>query len=217
MTPGAPEWVVVVPVKLTALGKSRLGDVVADRAALALAIALDTIEAAAAASLVAEVIVVTDDREVMTGIKRMRRVRAVSEGTEPGLNAAIATGARAAGDDTARAALLGDLPALRPDDLDAALAAAATVERGLVTDAEGTGSTLVTARAGAVWTSAFGENSAERHRLLGCTVLVVPADSTLRRDVDTTEQLAAASALGLGPRTTAALPADVVTRATARP
>jgi 2-phospho-L-lactate/phosphoenolpyruvate guanylyltransferase len=217
MTPGAPEWVVVVPVKLTALGKSRLGDVVADRAALALAIALDTIEAAAAASLVAEVIVVTDDREVMTGIKRMRRVRAVPEGTEPGLNAAIATGARAAGDDTARAALLGDLPALHPGDLDAALAAAATVERGLVTDAEGTGSTLVTARAGAVWTSAFGENSAERHRLLGCTVLVVPADSTLRRDVDTTEQLAAASALGLGPRTAAALPADVVTRATARP
>src|SRR3546814_10618148 len=59
------------------------------------------------------------------------------------------------------------------------------------------------ARSGAVWTSAFGEDSAQRHRLLGCTDLDLPADSTLRRDVDTPAQLEAAASLGLGPRTSA--------------
>ena len=84
---------------------------------------------------------------------------------------------------------------------------AASVERGLVPDAEGTGSTLITARAGAVWVSAFGPDSAARHRLLGCTDLAVERDSTLHRDVDTAAQLSEAVALGVGPRTSAVLAA----------
>ncbi len=47
-----------------------------------------------------------------------------------------------------RAALLGDLPALRPEDLAAALGPRRPVERAVVADAEGTGSTLVTAGPG---------------------------------------------------------------------
>ena len=70
-----------------------------------------------------------------------------------------------------RAALLGDLPALRPADLAAALEAAASVDRGVVADAEGTGSTLVTARAGVAWASAFGDGSFARHVALGCAPL----------------------------------------------
>ena len=94
-----------------------------------------------------------------------------------------------------------------PADDQAAFELAASVERGLVPDAEATGSTLVTARAGAVWVSAFGKDSAARHRLLGCTDLAVDRESTLRRDVDTAAQLSEAVALGVGPRTSAVLAA----------
>ncbi|MFG6475973.1 2-phospho-L-lactate guanylyltransferase [Microbacterium sp. P06] len=212
-SPAQPEygpsgWVVIVPVKPTAVGKSRLTDAAPNRAALARALALDTIVAAAAATAVQRVIVVTEDADIAAAVRRMPHVDVVREGDQRGLDAAIATGAAAAGPDTPRAALLGDLPALRPFDLDTALEAAEAVERGVVADAEGEGSTLVTARAGATWISAFGEDSFSRHKLLGCTPLDVPPDSTLRRDVDTAEQLAEASLLGLGARTAAVLGAS---------
>lgn len=198
-------WTVIVPVKAADTGKSRLADAGGDRIALARAIALDTIAAVAEATQVARILVVTDDPEVSASAARWRAVEVVRDRDAAGLDAAVALGAEAAGTAVPRAALLGDLPALRPADLDAALEAAASLERGLVPDAEGTGSTLVTARAGAVWTSAFGEGSAERHRLLGCTVIDLPEDSSLRRDVDTPAQLSEAAGLGLGPRTSALL------------
>lgn len=203
----SPGWTIIVPVKPAAVGKSRLVDVSADRESLARAIALDTVAAAAAATAVDRVIVVTDDAGVRAEASRLPGVEVVAEGDSRGLDVAIARGAETAGQGTPRAALLGDLPALRPGDLDAALELAARVERGLVPDAEASGSTLVTARAGAVWISAFGVDSAARHRLLGCTELAVKRDSSLRRDVDTAAQLAAAVALGVGPRTAAILAA----------
>ncbi len=110
-----------------------------------------------------------------------------------------------------RAALLGDLPALRPADLAAALTAAAAVDRGVVPDAEGTGTTLVTARRGIPLRTSFGDGSYARHVELGCAPLEVEGTSSLRRDVDTAAQLDAAAALGLGPRT-AALLADQISR-----
>lgn len=207
-TPDTSGWTIIVPVKPAAVGKSRLVDVGVDREALARAIALDTIAAAAAATLVSRVIVVTDDADIRAELRREPQVEVVPEGDTRGLDGAIARGADVAGLGTARAALLGDLPALRPADLDAALELAASVERGVVVDSEATGSTLVTARAGAVWISAFGEDSAARHRLLGCTDLAVGGDSTLRRDVDTAAHLSAAVALGIGPRTSAVLIAE---------
>ena len=200
-------WTVVVPVKPAAQGKSRLADVATDREALARAIALDTIAAVAATPRVTRVLVVTDDPGVRTQVSQWPAVDVIAEGDVRGLDSAIALGTVAAGQGAPRAALLGDLPALTPHDLDAALELAGHVERGLVPDAEGTGSTLVTARPGAVWVSAFGADSAARHRLLGCTDLAVPRGSTLRRDVDTVAQLAEAVALGVGPRTAAVLAA----------
>jgi 2-phospho-L-lactate guanylyltransferase len=200
-------WTVVVPVKPAALGKTRLTAVSADREALARAIALDTIAAAAATPHVSRVLVVTDDAEVSALVSRWPAVDVIAEGDVRGLDAAIALGADAAGQGAPRAALLGDVPALTPHDLDVALELAGAVERGLVPDAEGTGSTLITARPGAVWVSAFGADSAARHRLLGCTDLTVARGSTLRRDVDTAAQLAEAVALGVGPRTAAVLAA----------
>jgi 2-phospho-L-lactate guanylyltransferase len=197
------DWVVVVPLKAATVGKSRLrGEGRAD--ALVRAIGLDTVQAASAAASVARVIVVTADAATAVEAADIPGVEIVTE-TEPlGLNAAIALGAAAAGN-APRAALLGDLPALHPGDLDAALAAAAAVDRGVVPDAEGSGSTLVTAGAGVAWASAFGADSFARHRALGCGPLEVPAASGLRRDVDTAEQLAAAASLGLGPRSAALL------------
>lgn len=185
------DWTVVVPLKAAASGKSRLGA----SAELVRAIGLDTVAAAAA---VARVVVVTADRRTAADAAAISGVTVVAE-TEPrGLNAAIALGMPAA--DVPRAALLGDLPALRPEDLRRALDAAASVDRAVVPDAEGTGSTLVTARAGVAWESAFGADSLARHLALGCVPLDVPEQSTLRRDVDTVAQLAEAATLGLGPR-----------------
>jgi 2-phospho-L-lactate/phosphoenolpyruvate guanylyltransferase len=199
-------WSVVVPVKPTAIGKSRLTLPGVSRAAIARAIALDTVEAAARAAGVAEVIVVTGDEELAAAASALPGVRVVAEREARGLDAAVAAGAAAA--TGPRAALLGDLPALRPDDLAGALAGAAGVERGVVPDAEGTGSTLVTVRAGLPWTSAFGEGSFARHVALGFTPLTVPTGSTLRRDVDTAAHMTDAGALGLGRRTATLLGAS---------
>lgn len=199
-------WTVIVPVKPTAVGKSRLEATPAARAELARAIALDTIAAALACEAVDRVIVVTDDAEV-AGDARALGSDTIPEGPQRGLDAAVATGVAHAGSGVPRAALLGDLPALRPDDLAAALRAADAADRSVVADAEGTGSTLVTARAGAAWSSAFGPGSFARHVGLGFAPLPVAADSSLRRDVDTADQLRDAAALGLGPRTGAVLTA----------
>lgn len=202
-------WTIVIPVKPPSLGKTRLARPDDVRASLALAIALDTIEATAAASRVTKVLVVTNDSQLERLLAPMPSVSVIAEMNKGGLNAAVAVGAAAAGVDVRRAALLSDLPALHPAELDAALAGAESVNRGLVPDSEGAGSTLVTARGGAVWTSSFGADSAARHRLLGCSDLAVPSDSGLRRDVDTIEQLKEAAALGLGPRTAALVTAEL--------
>ncbi|WES63260.1 2-phospho-L-lactate guanylyltransferase [Microbacter sp. GSS18] len=201
---GADRWAVVVPVKSPERGKSRLDASGVDRRELARAIALDTIAATAACDAVAQVYVVTDDAQLPLHAHDIPGLRFVPESDGArGLNGAIATGAARAGERMPRAALLGDVPALRPADLAAALHVAAFVDRGVVADTEGTGSTLVTARAGVAWDTAFGTDSFERHRALGCEPLDVAPESTLRRDVDTADQLRAAAAQGLGPRTAA--------------
>lgn len=193
-----------MPVKEAERGKTRLAVDGVDRADLARAIALDTISAAAACDEVERVIVVTNDAGVSAAFDDAR-IEVRAEGPGRGLDAAVATGIARAGDGAARAALLGDLPALRSADLGEALRLAADHDRSVIADAEGTGSTLVTAAPDAAWTSAFGADSFARHVALGCTPLVLSNASTLRRDVDTADQLTAAAALGLGPRTAALL------------
>lgn len=202
-----PRGVVVVPVKPSARGKSRLDVEGVGRADLARAIALDTLASAAACELVAQVVVVSDDAALAREAATIPALRFVPEGEPRGLDAAVATGVAAVdpGGRMPRAALLGDLPALRSGDLADALRAASSVDRAVVADAEGTGSTLVTAGVGVEWASSFGEGSLARHTALGFHALPIADASTLRRDVDTAEQLAAAAALGLGPRTAALL------------
>jgi 2-phospho-L-lactate guanylyltransferase len=198
-------WVVVVPVK-GSTGKSRLAH--PDRARLAAAIALDTLDAVRRARLVAEVVVVTADERLAEEVAGPGRgpapVRVVRD-PGAGLNGAVAAGLAAVAPHRGRAALLGDLPALDPADLDAALELAAERPRALVPDAEGAGTTLITARPGEPLHPSFGEDSRALHEAAGFTPLDVPAASTLRRDVDTAGQLRAAAVLGLGPRTSALL------------
>jgi 2-phospho-L-lactate guanylyltransferase len=174
------QWTVVIPVKPSAIGKSRLGL----GAEFARAIALDTVAAAVACDAVDRVIVVTSDAAF-----RPPAAEVLLEAIPSGIDAAVAAGAALAGIGTARAALLGDLPSLVPAELAAALALAALVPGAFVADHEGTGTTLVTASPGVELLTAFGGASAARHRALGLTGLDLPADSSVRFDVDTTDQL----------------------------
>ena len=78
-------------------------------------------------------------------------------------------------------------------------------DRAFVPDAEGTGTTLIVARAGVPHVVRFGAASAARHRGEGYVELELPSLSGLRRDIDTREQLEAAASLVLGARTRALL------------
>lgn len=194
-------WQVVVPVKSSDAAKSRLGA----RPDLALAIAVDTVAAIAAASGVGRVIVVTADEGVAWELRGIERVQVIAERASEGIAPAVSLGLDMLEETEDRAVLLGDLPALAPDDLAVALELASRVTRGFVPDREGGGTTMVTATAGNELLHRFGAGSAARHAALGLVRLGVTKESTLRRDVDTPEQLDAARTLGLGPRTTAAL------------
>ncbi|MBW0089589.1 2-phospho-L-lactate guanylyltransferase [Pseudonocardia sp. KRD-184] len=200
----------VVPVKRLVEAKTRLrgaaGDDPAAHARLALALARDTVAAARTARLVHRLLVVSSDPVVALELTAAG-VEVVPDGPEPGLNAAYAHGAallRARRARVAVAALQADLPALRPDELDAALAAAAGFARAFVADADGTGTALLTAAAGVDLDPRFGVGSAADHAASGAVALAGDWPG-LRRDVDTPADLAAAGLLGLGERTRSVL------------
>ena len=196
-------WSIVIPVKTTQSAKSRLDLDGTDRPRVALAIALDTVAAAAQAELTGDVVVVTSDADVQAGVDQIDGARWIAD-PGMGLNGAVRAGLERANDD-ARAALLGDLPALRSHDLDRALLAATAEERSFIPDAEETGTVFVAWRSPASYEPHFGGESATRHAEAGHVRLPIPPTNTVRRDVDTIDQLAAARELGLGPRTTALL------------
>src|SRR5580658_540486 len=86
-------WSVVIPVKVLAVAKSRLAGLAdADRRALALAMAVDTVAAAVACRLVGAVVVVTDDDDV-TGEARSLGAQVIADNPGSGLNQALIAGA----------------------------------------------------------------------------------------------------------------------------
>ncbi|GIF67185.1 hypothetical protein Ais01nite_52200 [Asanoa ishikariensis] len=189
----------VLAVKPPAAGKSRLRGALAGvpHEALALALALDTATAALASPEVAEVVAVTGDAGAAAALTALG-VRTVPEPAGGGLNPAFARGAAAAAGRPI-AALQADLPALDQRELTEALRAAGTLRR-YAADSPGTGTVLLTAPPGVPLDPRFGPGSAAAHAASGA----VPLDGrwpTLRRDVDTAADLAAAAALGLGPHT----------------
>lgn len=199
-------WSVVVPAKRLDAAKTRLRPLTAGRPdaaethrALVLALLADTVSAALGCSAVGAVVVVTDDpaaASVVTGLG----ARVVADEPDRGLNPALEHGVRSA-PGPAVAALSSDLPALRSDELAAALGAAAGTDRAFVADAHGTGTTLLTA-VDVELQPRFGVGSAGAH-LAGGAVALSGDWPGLVRDVDTAADLRAALRLGAGPRTSA--------------
>ncbi|MEU6537610.1 2-phospho-L-lactate guanylyltransferase [Streptomyces sp. NPDC047000] len=201
------QWTLVVPLKALARAKSRLADTVGDgvRPGLALAFAQDTVAAALACPAVRDVVVVTDDARAG---RELTALGAAVVADEPGggLNTALthaAAAVRAARPESALAALNADLPALRPVELARVLEAAAQFPRAFLADAAGIGTTLLTAAPGRELRPAFGADSRALHSASGAVELRLAAVESVRQDVDTGDDLRAALALGLGPRTAA--------------
>ncbi|WP_308252091.1 2-phospho-L-lactate guanylyltransferase [Pseudonocardia sp. KRD291] len=212
----------VVPVKPLPVAKTRLrgaadGGVGALTAhtRLALALAMDTVAAARAARRVGSIVVISSDPAVAM---EMAAIRCGTWGTDvvadpsKGLNGALRHGARLLREREpggAVAALQADLPALRPDQLDGALDAALELfgsgaTRAFCADEPGLGTTLLVAAPGTALDPHFGLGSAAAHVVSGAE----PLDGDwpgLRRDVDTSADLARAAELGVGPRTRAVL------------
>jgi 2-phospho-L-lactate/phosphoenolpyruvate guanylyltransferase len=221
-------WTVVIPVKAPAGGKTRLAPALDDdaRMQLARAFALDTIAAVQAATSVERVIVVSDDPSLADraeflaepgGVERglLPAIRHALRSLSPSNSLSLSKGAhtsggslrRAQGTEVAVAVLLGDLPGLRPEELDAALEAAARHPLAFVRDADGTGTTLATAAPGVHFEPQFGSDSAARHAAAGFVELAASAWPGLIRDVDTVDGLTAVLHHGVGDHT-----AEVVAR-----
>jgi 2-phospho-L-lactate guanylyltransferase len=203
MTQQDGRWSLVIPVKRVENAKTRLALDVEARAALAVAMAVDTVAAAIASAPVAAVVVVTDDVRARNALKDLD-VTIVADAPDAGLNAALAHGAASA-PTTSVAALSSDLPALRADDLSLVLDQATRYEQAVVADLPGTGTTLLCASSAVVFRPRFGVASLAAHLSAGATDLTSIAPESLRRDVDTVDGLRAAVALGIGPATRRAL------------
>ena len=195
-------FALLMPVKMLTLAKSRL-DVPqpAQREPLMRAFALDAIAAASQSDAVAQVYVVTDE----PGFEVDGAIRLPDEG-DGDLNRALhhaSVQARLLDPTLGVAAMCADLPCLRPDDLDGALAAGMS-PRWFVADASGSGTTLLAAGPGMDLDPHFGMGSAQRHEASGATPVRAELH-TLRMDVDTEADLDAARQIGVGPHTTKAL------------
>lgn len=176
-------WAVVVPLKGSARGKSRIDVDPVLRRRLAVAMAMDTVAAASAADRVGDVLVVAEDRTDGDRLSQIPGVRILLT-RRSGLNEAIEDGLRSLGHDGPVAVLPGDLPSLTPGELDGALGASRAHRHAVVADRQGTGTTLLTASSGAVLRPRYGAGSLARHLAAGAELLELPVQSGLRRDVD---------------------------------
>lgn len=191
-----PPFVVLVPVKSPAVGKSRLQVPDHLRPGLAAAFARDTVAAARRTPGVVEVVVVTADPEV-TAHATLHGL--ATEPDSEGLNGSLVAAARSVRDrhpDAVPVALCADLPCLRAEDLAAALGRVDVHGSWFVTDADGHGTTTYGAPYDG-FDPRFGVASRAAHLAAGA--LEVAGDlATLRRDVDDEQALAAALRIGVG-------------------
>ncbi len=210
LNPMSIRWSLVIPVKTLVAAKTRLAAATGPhRTRLAVAVACDTVAAALSCPLVARVIVVTADPAAAGPLTALGAE--VVHDPDRGLNTALRTGAAhavrlAPGD--AVGALQADLPALRPAELATALACAAEFDQSFVPDALDVGTTFYGVRPGRPFTPRFGGESRAKHLAGGAKELCPEGIDSVRRDVDTPDDLRAAIALGLG-RHTAAVVAEL--------
>jgi 2-phospho-L-lactate guanylyltransferase len=179
---------VLIPIKQLDESKSRLAGAAqppSRHPELVRALQLDTIAAVAEArdlgTVIAGIYLVTDQPPEPLPFELT-----VLPDPGGGLNAALARAAHelhAEHRQDGVAAMVADLPALRPDELLAALTTAEQFGRAFVPDLVGSGTTLLTVGPGRALEPQFGPDSARRHRASGATELV--AGDSLRCDVDT--------------------------------
>jgi len=197
------EYVVLLPVKPPARGKSRLEVDPARRRALAAAFALDTARACLATDGVGAVLAVTDDAG-FAGDLRNAGCETIPDGVASDLNESLrlaAAEARRRWPDCVPVAVCADLPALLPADLERALGWGSGSR--FVADREGVGTSLYTAPYDA-FEPHFGRGSRQAH--LDSGAAEVPGDlASLRLDVDDAAALTAAESLGVGAHTRLAL------------
>lgn len=194
-------WDVVIPLKAIASAKSRL-DLGAARSRLALTMARDTVEAVAACQAVGRIIVVTGDTH--NWCSRPAPWLAVLSDSGGGLDQAVRTGVSAAQHRSISggiAVVTGDLPAARQSELDIAFCLASEYPVSFIADTAGTGTTAFFMRAGTSSLPRFGDQSRLAHLGMGAVELSHPCFLTVRRDVDTRDDLLEALALGVGPNT----------------
>jgi 2-phospho-L-lactate guanylyltransferase len=213
-------WTVVIPFKGAPEGKSRLaggarfdsgaashGFTASERALLAQAFLTDTLAAVRRTAGVERVLVVSSANELTEASERPSAlVAAVREhpGLPPvtvvpdpgsGLNPAIDSGIAAARMMSATgwvAALTGDLPLLQAEDVLAALRLAAANPLSVVPDKDGVGTTMITAAPGVPVLARFAGASLAAHEKAGHVRLDVAAESSLRFDIDSVDDLDAA-------------------------
>lgn len=206
--PALTTWAAVIPVKRLTGAKSRLAERAGEhRERLALALATDTVTATLACPRVHTLIVVTDD-PVAAPVLADVGARVIPDEPDSGLNPALRHGAATAATTPGAciAALSADLPALRSHELARALDAAAGHTPAFVPDATGSGTTLYASGTGTTFAPEFGNRSRRRHAASGAKELTIDGIDSVRRDVDTAEDLQWALRLGVGPRT-----AEIVT------
>lgn len=187
-------WTLIVPVKSTFRGKSRIDVDPRLRQRIARALAIDTVTAAAGAVAVARVLVVADEQADAAELAGVPGVQVQLTNTRS-LNAAIADGVKGAAGMVA--VLPGDLPGVTAGELDAVLRQAVAMLTGdgrhsmaVIADRQGVGTTLLAALDPAALRPHYGAQSFRRHLDAGAKALDVAADSWIRRDIDTLADLA---------------------------
>ncbi|PVG80822.1 hypothetical protein DDE18_21470 [Nocardioides gansuensis] len=194
---------VILPVQELHQAMPRSGLWPEERARLSHAFAADTLDAIRQCRSVYDIVVVSPD----PGLAAL----AVDNGarfipTEPGtgLNAAVDHAHAQTRDDSPQmvAAIVSDLPALQPDELEEVLAAAGRRHESVyATDLGDAGVTFQAERV-ATFEACLAPDPARRQRPRGSAVTAAPG---LRCDVDTCDGLRIASYVGLGNATRRAL------------
>jgi 2-phospho-L-lactate guanylyltransferase len=196
-------FAVVVPVKRTALAKSRLAVLGEEpRRRLATAFALDTVAAVLSCQLVGRVLVVTDDHELAVPLRGLG-AEVVPDGAS-GLNESLVQAAaemHRRQEAVQLAVVCSDVPALRPEELALALDAADPAGMSFVADEQRVGTTALMAPTLADFRPTFGNGSRQEHLASGAFEVGGVDVPGLRRDVDDPQDLTAALRLGVGVQT----------------
>ncbi|WP_107775124.1 2-phospho-L-lactate guanylyltransferase [Nocardioides sediminis] len=199
MTTGTAGASLVVLAKDAHAAKTRLQLPREEARQLALRLAASTVRAGLAAETVGAVLVVTSDPDIARDARGVG-AEVVAEPHPLGMNRAAALGRRRALEarpDAPVAVVVADLPELQPTDLDAVVREFATSGSPLyVTDRQGTGTTFLVHGPERCPGFGFGRHSAAMHHRLGYQ-RAASGPPSLRRDLDTAEDLAALSVPGV--------------------